>query len=395
MSTIDDILHAAVADGAVPNAVAIVANREGVLYRGSAGVVSPTDDTPVDANTVYRIMSMTKIITTTVALQLVEKGALDLDAPVAQYYPDFAKRKILTGFDGDTPQFADPTRQATVKQLITHTAGQGYMFFNSDLHKWEDVTGYPGILCGKPEMLDSPLLFEPGERFEYGINTDVLGAVVEAAAGERLDAMIQAGVLDPLGMSDTSYVLEEGMRSRVTPIQVKDEHGQWVANDIDYAQDPELIPGGHGLYSTANDYIKFQRALLGGGALGGAGAGAGGAGEGARLLEESTVQQMFSNQIGDLWFPEAISTGDPFFSDDYNAGPGWKWGLGLLVNTEDVPGMRKAGSGAWAGLCNTQFWIDPTSGLAGSIYSQTLPFVSPGAVKMYQDFEKAVYAEFG
>lgn len=378
---IDDVLTRGVDSGAVPNVVAVVADRDGVRYEGSAGTLGPGNDTRVDASTVYRIMSMTKLVTTTAALQQVEAGRLDLDAPVADYYPDFARRQVLTGFDGDTPQYREPRSQATVKQLITHTAGHAYMFFNPDLHKWEQVTGYPGILCGTEAMLDAPLMFDPGERFEYGINIDVLGAVTAAVGGKRLDELVTEGVLQPLGMTDTTYAVTAAQAPRVTPVQVTGPDGAWIDSGVDYAPDPQLIPGGHGLYSTPHDYLRFQRAWLRGGEL-----------DGARILSQETVDAAFANQIGELAFPEAMASADRAFTEDFNAGPGWTWGYALLLNTGDLPGMRKAGSGAWAGLCNTHFWIDRTTGIAASIYSQTLPFVSPGAFAMYQEFEQAVYA---
>lgn len=383
MIGIDRVLQSAVENGAVPNVVGIVANRDGVVYEGSAGTVSQADDSPVNTHTEYRIMSMTKIVTTAAALQQVEKGALELDAPVEEYFPDFANRKVLVGFDGDKPQMREPASKATVRQLMTHTAGQGYMFFNGMLNKWEELTGYPGALSGARGMLDSPLLHDPGTAFEYGINTDVLGAVTEAAGGKALDKLVIEGVLQPLGMNDTTYFVNDEQRKRTVTVQIRNEDGAWGDTEIDYAQEPEIIPGGHGLYSTASDYIKFQCMLLNRGEL-----------DGTRVLQESTVMDMFQNQIGELDFPAHIETALPFYSADFAPGSGWKWGLGLMLNTTDLPGMRKAGSGAWAGLCNTHFWVDPQAGIAASIYSQTLPFVEPGAFKMYQDFEAATYAEF-
>ena len=153
------------------------------------------------------------------------------------------------------------------------------------------------------------------------------------------------------------------------------------ATDVDWSQQPEWWAGGHGLYSTPTDYLRFQRMLLSGGTL-----------DGAKILERATVEEAFRNQIGELDFPEAIKTADPSSSDDFNAGPGYKWGYGLLLNTEDIPGMRRAYSGAWAGLLNTHFWVDRSTGVTGAIYTQFLPFVTPEAFGMYQDFERALYA---
>lgn len=230
-------------------------------------------------------------------------------------------------------------------------------------------------------IFTAPLVADPGTTYEYGINTDWLGKVVEAAAGATLDVAVKDGITGPLGMDETAFQLADGWKESTTPIYVQGEDGSWVDSGIELNQQPEYWAGGHGLYSTPRDYIKFQRALLGGGEL-----------DGVRILAENTVDAAFTNQIGDLDFPASIPSADPASTHDFNAGPGWKWGYGLLLNTQDVPGMRKAYSGAWAGLCNTHFWIDPTSGIAGSIYSNFLPFVPQEAMAMYADFEKAVYA---
>lgn len=378
---IDKVLQKAVESGTAPNVVGIVGDANGVRYLGAAGTLGPGASQAVDGDTVYRLMSMTKMVVTTAALQLMEQGKLRLDAPVAEYYPAFANRKVLTGMSGGKPQLRDPKKQATVKNLITHTAGHGYSFFDSMLFDWEKESGYPGILSGQEEMLDSPLMFDPGERFEYGISTDVLGKVIANITGKTLDRHLQEAILQPLGMKNTSYHKRDVDASKITPIQAKGLGGKWVDTGVDYAQNPSFVPGGHGLYSTPTDYLRFECALLRGGELGG-----------ARILKKETVDAAFSNQIGALEFPAAIPSADPTLSHDFNAGPGWKWGYGLLLNQVDVPGMRKAWSGAWAGLCNTHFWIDRTTGICGGIYSQTLPFAEPSLLQMYVDFEQAVYA---
>jgi CubicO group peptidase (beta-lactamase class C family) len=182
-------------------------------------------------------------------------------------------------------------------------------------------------------------------------------------------------------MDSATFLMGPEQRATSTPIHVKTEDGTWVPTEIDWNQNPDYFTGGHGLYCTPRDYLKFQRMLLGGGAL-----------NGTRILEQATVEAAFTNQIGDLTFPEHIATADPTATCDFTAGPGWTWGHGLLLNTFDLPGMRAAYSGAWAGLCNTHFWVDPTKGITGAIYTQFLPFVTPEAMGMYQAFEQALYA---
>ncbi len=381
-SAIDDVLRRAVESGAVPNAVAIAADRTGVIYEGAAGPrIAGGQSDPVSPDTHYRIMSMTKMVATATALQQMEQNTLDLDAPVDTYCPEFADLQVLEGFDGDTPRLRAPASRATVKQLITHTAGLGYWFWNADLVRWESATGTPNVLSGSNVVFTAPLLADPGTRFEYGINTDWLGKVIEAASGTTLDVAVKEAITGPLGMDATAFRMADDQRARSVPVHLKGDDGTWAPSEIELNQAPEYWAGGHGLHSTPRDYLKFQRALLGRGEL-----------DGVRILEESTVDAAFHNQIGDLNFPATIETADPASSYSFNAGPGHKWGYGLLLNTEDVPGMRRAGSGAWAGLLNTHYWVDPTAGITGAIYTQFLPFVPEEAMTMYADFEKALYA---
>ncbi|WP_214369214.1 serine hydrolase domain-containing protein [Pseudonocardia sp. H11422] len=380
-STIDQVLQNAVDSGAVPNAVAVAADRNGVIYEGAAGprVVGGSD--PVTADSHFRIMSMTKMVATAAALQQMETGTLDLDAPIDTYCPEFADVQVLEGFDGDTPKLRPPASRATVKQLITHTTGLGYWFWNENLVRWEAATGTPNVLSGSNVIFTAPLVADPGTQFIYGINTDWLGKVVEAAGGTTLDVAIKEGITGPLGMDQTAFLMNSEQRANSVPVHLKGEDGTWAPSEIDLNQDPEYFAGGHGLHSTPRDYLKFQRALLGGGTL-----------DGTQILQHSTVDAAFTNQIGDLDFPAEIPTADPASTHAFNAGPGYKWGYGLLLNTQDVPGMRKAGSGAWAGLCNTHFWVDPTTGVTGAIYTQFLPFVPQEALDVYADFERALYA---
>jgi CubicO group peptidase (beta-lactamase class C family) len=377
---IDKVLRDAVDAGAVPSVAAVAADRNGVIYRGAAGPKTPGGDEPLTTDTHFRIMSMTKMVATTVALQQVEQGNLDLDAPVSEYCPEFAEVRVLDGWDGDAPRLREPATRATVKQLVTHTSGLGYSFLSEDLIRWERATGNPGLISGTNEGFRAPMIADPGNRFSYGISTDWLGKVVEAVAGVGLNVAIACGITDPLGMHDTAFQLADGWKDSTTPIAFNTPDG-WVDSGVELNQTPQYFAGGHGLYSTPNDYLKFQRALLGDGEL-----------DGVRILRPQTVDAAFRNQIGELDFPESIPSHDPNFSCDINLGPGLKWGLGLLLNTEDVPGMRRAYSGSWAGIANTHFWIDRTSGICASLYSNLLPFVPPAALRLYQEFELALYA---
>lgn len=380
-SSVDAVLQAAVDNGAVPGVVAMAATADGTIYEGSAGVRSAGESDPITADTMMRIASMTKMVTTTAALQLAEQGSLDIEAPVDTYRPEFADLQVLEGFDGDTPRLRPPATRATVRNLLTHTSGLAYWIWDRDIDRYEQVTGTPNILPGTLDAFTAPLVFDPGTRLEYGINLDWLGHVVETVSGQPLDAYFAEHITGPLGMTNTVARMTAEQRANSTPVHVRGEDGKWLATDVDWAQQPEFWGGGHFLYSSPRDYLKLQRMLLRGGEL-----------DGTRVLAEQTVAAAFANQIGDLEFPAEMPTAHPELSGPVNLGPGLKWGWGLLLNPAALPGMRAAWSGSWSGLFNTHFWVDPASGITGAIYSQTLPLADPAAFEMYVNFEVALYA---
>ena len=245
----------------------------------------------------------------------------------------------------------------------------------------EAVTGTPNVLSGVQSIFTAPLVADPGTRFEYGINADWLGRVIEAASGVTLDVAVKQGITGPPGMDATTFLRSSNQAANTTPLHLKGADGNWATSEINLVEEPEYWSGGHGLYSTPRDYIKFQRALLGGGEL-----------DGVRILTQPTVDAAFTNQIGELDFPAEIPTADPASAYTFAAGPGYKWGYGLLLNTTDIPGMRRAYSGGWGGLFNSHFWVDPAAGVCGSIYSNFMPFGPPEAMELYANFERAVYS---
>jgi len=379
-SAVDDVLHNAVSSGAVPNVVAVAADRAGIRYQGAAGPRAVGSPGEVAADSVFWIASMTKMVTTTAALQLRERGRLDFDAPVSDYLSEWDKIQVLDGFDGDKPRLRAPASEATVGQLATHTSGLTYWFWNADMARYEKVTGTPNVISGSNAALFAPLVADPGTKFEYGISIDWLGRVVEEVAGQRLDTYFAEHITGPLGMVDTGFQLDEERRERKVALHFPAEGGGWVATDTDLPTDPDYWSGGHGLYSTPQDYLRFTRMLLAGGSF-----------SGTRILAEESVTEAFRNQIGALDIPQRVMAASPVHSCDFVYGPDRKWGWGLLLNTKDEPGRRRAGTGAWAGLSNCHFWVDPTSGITGAIFSQYLPFVTDGCMQMYADFEKAIY----
>jgi CubicO group peptidase (beta-lactamase class C family) len=379
---IDEVLERAVASGAVPNVVAIAADREGIIYECGVGPRSPGAQGDVDGDTRFRIMSMTKAIVTTAALVLVEQYKLDLDAPVEEYCPEFAEVRVLERIEHGRPVLRAPRSKATVKQLVTHTSGLGYWFWNAPVLAWERAVGAATVMSGRAGAFDVPMVSEPGSAFVYGFSSEWLGRVVQAASGRALDDAVRFFVTEPLAMTETGFTITPEQRAELVPVHLADPAGRWAASEIELPPEPEYWSGGHGLYSTPRDYLTFQRMLLGDGT----------SPDGVTVLSRDTVGAAFANQIGALDFPADIPTADPASTFGLHVGPGHKWGYGLLVNTSDLPGRRRAGSGAWAGFFNTHFWVDRSAGLTGAIYAQMLPFIPPAALRMYQDFETALYA---
>ncbi len=378
--SIDALLRNAVESGAAPNLSAIVADRDGLRYEGGAGAVTPGSSEIVDTATCYRLASMTKLVTTVAALQLVEAGRLGAEDAVGTYLPAIDELPVLERMGPEGPVLRPAEGRVTVRQLMTHTSGLTYWFFSPEVHAWEQATGVPNVLAGDARAFTAPLVADPGSRFEYGMSTDYLGRIVEEVSGVKLPDYLEEHVTGPLKMASTTFQPGDEQRARLVPVHVPNE-GAWVATEIDWPREPDWWAGGHALYSTPRDYIRFQRAVLRGGEL-----------DGVRILSEQTVRDMFTPQIGDLDMPEVVPAADPMSTCDYPSGPGQTWGWGLQLNRRQIPGMRAPLSGSWAGLANTHFWIDPTTGVAASLYSQFLPFVTPDLMTVYAEFERAVYA---
>lgn len=382
---IDELLQAAVDSGAFPGLVAVVTARDGLLYQGAAGRLSIDGDEPVTADTVFRLASATKAIATVGLLTLVDRGQVDLDATVASYVPEFAELAVLDGFDGDQPRLRPPAAEPTVRQLLSHCSGLGYFFLSPELLRWHEVTGTPTILdAGGPLAgIRTPLVDDPGARWEYGVNVDWAGQIVERVSGQGLDAYLDEHVLGPLGMGDTSFTLDDAQRSRLMALHARTPDGGLALSPFDLPVDPEYWAGGHGLYATGRDYARFMAMLLGEGEL-----------DGVRVLQAETVQAAFTDQLAGAPLPEVMRSTVPELANDVPALPvNQGWGLGFHLVLEDLHGMRRAGTGDWAGLFNLYYWIDRASGVAAMIMTQMLPFFDADVVATVVEFEQAVYAQ--
>ena len=380
--SIDKLFTQATESKAMPGIVAVAATDKGTLYEGAFGKRELGKDAAMTVDSVVWIASMTKAITGTAAMQLVEHGKLSLDRPASKVVTPLASTKVLEGFDAaGQPRLRAPRRPITLKHLLTHTAGFAYEIWRPEIAQYQSTTNTPGITTCADAALTTPLLFDPGDRWEYGINIDWVGKMVEAVSGQKLDRYFQDHIFGPLGMKDTSFKISPSMRSRLASVHQRDDKGALTPIEFALPEEPEFLMGGGGLYGTARDYLAFTQMIVQGGSLGG-----------RQVLKPETVRLMAENHIAPLDIP-AIKTAAPGLSNDFELFPGMRkgWGLSFLINTQDAPTGRSAGSLAWAGLANTYFWIDRTKRVSGVFLSQLLPFYDHTAIDLFGKFETEVY----
>jgi len=380
---VDEVLKTAIDRGDVPGVVAMAATRDGVFYQGAFGRRALPDGAAMTADTVFWIASMTKAITSTAAMQLVEQGKLAIDQPIAGILPELASPQVLEGFDAaGAPKLRPARRPITLRHLITHTAGFVYDIWNVEMGRYMGVTGVPAIGSCQNAALALPLVFEPGEKWDYGINIDWVGKAVERASGQGLGDYFVEHLFGPIGMRDTGFRLTQDQGTRLVGMHARGAGDALAPIEFGIPQEPEFQMGGGGLYGTAADYLAFQRVFLNQGRA-----------DGGQVLRPETVALMAQNAIGELNV-RLLKTAVPASSNDAEFFPGMvkKWGLGFMISTEPVPGRRSAGSLAWAGLGNTYFWIDPAADVAGVILMQLLPFADAKALALLDAFEQTVYA---
>lgn len=372
-SAIKALLDDAVAKGALHGVAAVVVDRSGLLFQHAAGEASE--------RSLYRNASMTKAVATTAALQLVEQGRLGLDATVESILPEFGRLQVLDGFDGDTPRLRPPASQATVRQLMTHTAGLGYFFLSEKLLRYHQLTGEPNPLSGLKRSLSVPLVNDPGTAWEYGVNTDWLGLIVEKLSGLSLGRYLQQHVWGPLGMTDSTFTPSAEQRGRLLRVMQRQADGTLAPSRHDLPPTSEWDAAGHGSYGTLQDYGRFVQAWLD---------------DGAGILQPATVQLALQDHLGAIKLPELMKSAIPELSNDVPALPVPQgWGLGFHLTLADLPGMRSNGTGDWAGVFNSYYWIDRSKGIGGVLMTQLLPFFDMPVIETLMGFEAAVYQQVG
>ena len=379
MAELDSIIAGAVSRQDAPFLVAMTGNAAGITWSGAAGESAP--GTAASAATVFRIFSQTKAVGSTAAMIMMERGKLKPDTLVESILPEFGAMKVLEGFGPDGPKLRAPRVKATLRHLATHTSGLTYEFWDSDVPKYLEVAPHPTILSGLKVSLNYPLMFDPGERWSYGIGIDWLGQMVEKVDGRRIDQFCKDEIFGPLKMSDTAFEVEDHMAARLAGVKIRGEDGKFADFALAPPSHPEFYGMGHALYSTAPDYMRFLRMYLNKGTL-----------DGARILSEATLQTMLENQIGNTPIPY-LTSAVPALSADVDLFPGKRksHSMAFMRFDEDIPGMRRAGSQGWAGVLNSHYWFDPKSNLAGLLMTQSLPFIEPRYAATYEAFERAAY----
>jgi CubicO group peptidase (beta-lactamase class C family) len=380
---IDQVLRQKTLTKEIPGVVAMAATGSEVIYEGAFGKRDLSRDDPMTADSVFWIASMTKAVTTAAGMQLVEQGKLSLDEPIGKLLPDLANPQVLEGFDASgAPKLRPATKPITLRHLMTHTAGFAYNMWNGDCAQYLEKFGIPAITTCQNAALNTPIMSEPGTRWEYGTNIDFVGKAIEAVSGKRLDAYLRDHMLAPLGMNDTGFKITDSMRQRLVGMHARGDDGSLAPIPFELEQAPEFHMGGGGLYGTAADYIKFTQMILNKGR-----------GNGNEVLKPETVALMSQNHIGELVMGK-MTTVAPIYTNDVDLYPDIvkKWGLSFLINMAKTPEGRSAGSLAWAGLANTYFWIDPARDVTGVILMQLLPFADARCLEAFAGFERGIYA---
>lgn len=381
-SGLDDVLAAGIQAGAAPGAVAIVVNRDGVLWQGAAGERAAGSGVEMTTDTVGAIFSMTKAITGAAAMQLVEQGKLDLDAPAGKVCPWLHEVQVLDGFaDSGAPRLRAPRSPVTLRNLLTHTSGFTYELWNANEARWKETTGALSLFTLENKALQTPLAFDPGTRWEYGTGIDWAGKMVEAVSGMTLGEYFAKFLTGPLGMSDTAFTHSPSMLERASAVHARLPDGSLQTMELPPPENPEFEMGGGGLHGTMSDYGKFIRMILNDGEL-----------DGVRVLKPETVATMCENHIGDLRVQNLKTVAPPFSNDaEFFPGQPKSWGLTFQINETAADTGRPAGTLMWAGLANSFFWIDRSNGVGGAYLSQILPFADEKSMALFFDIERTVY----
>ncbi|QLI63989.1 ML-236A carboxylate methylbutanoyltransferase mlcH [Metarhizium brunneum] len=392
MNRLDDILRRYTVQGEdtkdrLLGAAFVVTDKEGTIYTGSSGRLDLDPKSPLFTERSFTwVASLTKLATTISILQLVERGQLDLDADLRHLIPELRDASILHEFDeNDNPVIEANAKPITMRQLLTHTSGFSYEFSDPVLLQWSRTQPNRNVSRLQWSKLEvtTPLRFAPGQSWGYGVGLDWAGQVLEALTGKSLGQYMQENILDPVGLNDTGFWPERiphtAPRTAQNVQRTKD--GKLAAALWPTPEKHEIESGGGGWFTTASDYALFLRAFLAG-----------------RLVSEETMREMVKPQLNEAqaeflrtiaFHPMVHNT----FAPEFKPGTNIDHGLGGMLNVEDVPGKRKAGSIAWSGILNSRWWVDPKTGIAGVLIVNVRPNGDPIVAKLYDELELALYGQ--
>jgi methyl acetate hydrolase len=374
VAAIDRMFQAAVDQAEIPGVVAAVTNKDQILYLKAFGLQDVAKGVPMSNNTLFRIASMTKPVTSVGIMMLYEQGRLRLDDPVADYLPAYKGREVMATFnEKDATYTTRPaSREMTVRHLLTHTSGLSYPITSPTVLAIQTKTG--------KDPKELPLLFDPGTKWHYSPATALLGEIVEKLSGESIETFDQSGIFRPLGMVDTSYSLAQDNIGRLATVHQREATG--LVENPNPAKYTPTVRGDGGLLSTASDYSAFLQMFLNEGSR-----------QGARVLTPKSVRLMTSNQIGSV-VVEKMPAAIPGQADAFPFGAGKdKFGFGFQIAVTDGTAIHERGAGSytWAGIDNTHFWVDPKNGIGVVILTQVLPFYNATSMDVMKRFERLIY----
>jgi CubicO group peptidase (beta-lactamase class C family) len=371
LGRIDSHFRRYVDDGRLPGWTIAVARRGRVAHLAHYGLADLEADRAVADDTVWRIYSMTKPITSVAAMMLYERGALELTDPVSRYIPAFADLRVYRAGSAANPGTVPASEPMRVWHLLSHTSGLTYGFHHA--HPVDEMYRAKGFEFGAPRGMDLetacdafaqfPLVFDPGTEWNYSVATDVLGRVVEVASGKKLDAFLAEEILGPLDMTDTAFSVGGADLDRLAALYVRNPAGGLRRYDTMGAaatHEPTYLSGGGGLVSTAADYHRFTQMLARGGEL-----------DGVRLLSPRTVAYMATNHLPGGHDLDTV--GRPIFAESSYAGVGFGLGFSVVLDPAAGKGVTSLGEYAWGGLASTAFWVDPVEEITAMFFTQLLP----------------------
>jgi CubicO group peptidase (beta-lactamase class C family) len=369
LAEISATLQAMVDDGRIPGAVTLVARQGRIVHWDAVGMRDVAAGDPLEPDDLFRIYSMTKPVTSTAIMMLVESGDVGLDDRVSKYIPGFADVVVLAEDGSHTA----PDSPITVRHLLSHTSGLTYGLFGDTevdrLYMTSGLFGSETLEQFVAAVADLPLLASPGTVWNYSVSTDVLGRIVEVASGSSFDVFLHDRIFEPLGMDDTAFWVPEEKRGRFMNHYAGSPEGLQLVDsavDGDYSVKPGFLSGGGGLVSTTSDYIRFAQMILQEGEL-----------DGVRILRTETVRAMRSNELAEELGHISLPGWMP-------GGYGFGLGFATLVDPDATPIADQVELHRWGGLANTFFWIDPGAELIGMVWTQMDPFLVHGLDMMVQ-----------